>query len=90
MLGQLSVVLCAGILGALLLVIVSGLPDLNLTLLRAPADSLSPAKAPQFVHGLGAAMTIAIYDYFGYYNICYLGDEVRNPSKTIPRARDQL
>jgi len=85
-LGQLSLFLCAGILGALLLVIVSGLPDLDPKLLRVPADSLSLAKAPQFAYGLGAAMTIAIYDYFGYYNICYLGDEVRNPGKTIPRA----
>jgi amino acid transporter len=70
----------------LLLVIVSGLPDLDPRLLRVPADSLTLKNAPQFAHGLGAAMTIAIYNYFGYYNICYLGDEVRNPGKTIPRA----
>ena len=31
-------------------------------------------------------MLIAIYDYLGYYNICHLGDEVRNPGRTIPRA----
>jgi amino acid transporter len=37
-------------------------------------------------HGLGAAMLIAIYDYLGYYNICHLGDETRNPGQTIPRA----
>jgi amino acid transporter len=86
LLGQLSVLLCAGILGALLIVIVSGLPDLNPQLLRFPAGTLTWANAPKFSHGLGAAMTIAIYDYFGYYNICYLGDEVRNPGRTIPRA----
>jgi amino acid transporter len=62
------------------------LPDLHLDLLRSPAGSLSSEKAPQFAQGLGAAMTIAIYDFFGYYNICYLGDEVRNPGRTIPRA----
>jgi APA family basic amino acid/polyamine antiporter len=85
-LGQLSLLLCAGILGALLLVIVSGLPDLDPKLLRVPAGTFSSANASHFAHGLGAAMTIAIYDYFGYYNICYLGDEVRNPGRTIPRA----
>jgi amino acid transporter len=85
-LGQLSVLLCAGILGALLMVIVSGLPDVDPKLLRVPAGTLTWANAPQFSHGLGAAMTIAIYDYFGYYNICYLGGEVRDPGKTIPRA----
>jgi APA family basic amino acid/polyamine antiporter len=36
--------------------------------------------------GLGGAMTIAVYDYLGYYNICHLGEEVRDPGRTIPRA----
>jgi amino acid transporter len=31
-------------------------------------------------------MSIAVYDYLGYYNICHLGEEVRSPEKTIPRA----
>jgi amino acid transporter len=39
-----------------------------------------------FAAGLGAAMLIAIYDYLGYYNVCHLGDEVRDPGRTIPRA----
>ncbi|MEO8726659.1 MAG: APC family permease [Acidobacteriaceae bacterium] len=39
-----------------------------------------------FVLGLGSAMLIAIYDYMGYYDICYIGDEVRNPARTIPRS----
>jgi amino acid transporter len=55
-------------------------------LLEVPPETLAWKNAPHFASGLGAAMTIAIYDYFGYYNICYLGDEVRNPSKSIPRA----
>ena len=31
-------------------------------------------------------MLVATYDYWGYYNVCFLGDEVREPSRTIPRA----
>ena len=27
-----------------------------------------------------------MYDFLGYYQICYLGDEVSNPSRTIPRS----
>ena len=27
-----------------------------------------------------------MYDYWGYYNVCYLGAEVRDPGRTIPRA----
>ncbi|HYL98129.1 MAG TPA: APC family permease [Blastocatellia bacterium] len=40
----------------------------------------------QFFTGLGGALLVAIYDYWGYYNVCFLGGEVRNPSKNIPRA----
>ena len=39
-----------------------------------------------FFLGLGAATLIATYDYGGYYNVCLIGDEVSQPSKTIPRS----
>ncbi|NYF91052.1 APC family permease [Tunturiibacter empetritectus] len=39
-----------------------------------------------FFAGLGAGMLISAYDYWGYYGICFLGAEVRDPEKTIPRA----
>ena len=39
-----------------------------------------------FFLGLGAAARIGIYDYLGYYDICYIGDEVRNPGRVIPRS----
>jgi len=39
-----------------------------------------------FVFGLGAAAQIGIYDYLGYYDICYVGDEVKEPGKNIPRS----
>jgi amino acid transporter len=39
-----------------------------------------------FFFGLGAASRIGIFDYLGYYDICYIGDEVRNPGKVIPRS----
>jgi amino acid transporter len=39
-----------------------------------------------FFVGLGAGMLISAYDYWGYYNVCFLGAEVRDPERTIPRA----
>jgi amino acid transporter len=39
-----------------------------------------------FLMGLGAAARIGVYDYLGYYDICYIGDEVRNPGYVIPRS----
>ena len=39
-----------------------------------------------FFLGLGAAARIGIYDYLGYYDVCYIGDEVREPERVIPRS----
>jgi amino acid transporter len=36
--------------------------------------------------GLGAAARVGVYDYLGYYDICYIGDEVANPGRVIPRS----
>lgn len=39
-----------------------------------------------YLMGLGAASRIGVYDYLGYYNVCHLGDEVRDPGRVIPRS----
>ena len=36
--------------------------------------------------GLAQGTLLTTYCYWGYYNICFLGGEVRRPEKTIPRA----
>ncbi len=36
--------------------------------------------------GLGLALSIALYDYLGYYQVCYLGAEVEEGARTIPRS----
>ena len=42
--------------------------------------------SPGFWTGLGAAASIGVYDYLGYYDVCYIGEEVREPGKVIPRS----
>jgi amino acid transporter len=39
-----------------------------------------------FFAGLASAMLIATYDYWGYYNVTFLGGEAKDPGRTIPRA----
>ncbi|HXF96528.1 MAG TPA: APC family permease [Gemmatimonadales bacterium] len=39
-----------------------------------------------FLLGLGAAARVGVYDYLGYYDVCYIGDEVQNPGRVIPRS----
>jgi len=82
--GKLSILLWIGVLLTLVIVIGAGLPHLKLS-------AFNFWSAPRFDNklgfaGLGAALIYAVYDYLGYYNICYLGDEVQEPTKTIPRV----
>ena len=39
-----------------------------------------------FLAGLGSALFITLYDYAGYSAAALLGDEVKEPNRTIPRA----
>jgi amino acid transporter len=35
---------------------------------------------------LGDASRVGMYDYLGYYDVCFIGDEVKEPGKVIPRS----
>ena len=39
-----------------------------------------------FFAGLGSASVNTVYTYLGYYHICNLGAEIREPERNIPRA----
>ena len=82
--GWLGVALAAGTIVTVVTVIGAGLMNFKPSLLQPPPDAFHINLA--FLIGLGGAMRIAIYDFFGYYNICHLGDEVRDPARNIPRA----
>ena len=82
--GRFSVVLWIGVLGTIAIVIAAGASHLqwsSFAFWDAPRHDGKLGYA-----GLGAALIFAVYDYLGYYNIAYLGDEVHEPEKTIPRV----
>jgi amino acid transporter len=84
-LGRLTITLWIGVLGVLTWILIEGLVHgSEKTLLDF---SGSAAHWPSnFGSGLGQAMRLAMYSYLGYYSICYIGDEVRDPGRTIPRS----
>ena len=49
-----------------------------------PPDAFSFSLG--FLIGLGAASRVGVYDYLGYYDVCYIGDEVKDPGRVIPRS----
>ncbi len=82
---RLAWVLFAGVMAALTGVIVSGFAEAAATggwhMPIAPTAALVPAFSR-----LAQGTLLATYCYWGYYNITFLGSEVRKPERTIPRA----
>jgi APA family basic amino acid/polyamine antiporter len=83
--GKLSKWMWAVVMGTIAWIIVAGLTHFN-----AKQAFSFPAGAFHLSHsfflGMGSAMLIAAYDYWGYYNVAFIGGEIKNPGKTIPRA----
>ena len=83
--GKLTVSLWVGTILTTLAVIFTGIFHFS----SAVAFDFPPG-AFNFSHGfflgLGAATRVGIFDYLGYYDICYIGDEVKEPGRTIPRS----
>src|SRR5271165_958346 len=82
---RLTKVLWLGVMGTIGWIIFAGLTHFNAhRAFDLPPGAFSFSR--DFFHGLGGAMLIAAYDIGGYYNVCFLGDEVKEPEKNIPRA----
>jgi amino acid transporter len=84
-LGKLSVVFLIGVFAILGWVLVEG--ALRFDPATAFDATIEEGERPaNWGLALGAGMALAIFSYFGYYNVCYLGAEVRDPARTIPRS----
>jgi basic amino acid/polyamine antiporter, APA family len=83
--GRLSNFLWGGVVLTVLWVIFAGVTHFNRALaFDFPPNAFTLGKP--FFLGLGAAMLVATYDYWGYYNSAFLGGEVQNPGRNIPRS----
>jgi basic amino acid/polyamine antiporter, APA family len=83
--GRLSKILWFSVMGTMAWIIFAGLTHFNAA--RAfdfPSGAFTLNH--NFFIGLGGALMIASYDYWGYYNVAFLGDEIEDPAKNIPRA----
>jgi amino acid transporter len=82
-LGRLTVTFWLGVLAVIAWILVEGAAHFDAARAFAPPE---PGTPIDLFHGLGGAMLLAMYSYLGYYNVCYVGDEVRDPGRTIPRS----
>lgn len=83
--GKISLFLWIGVIGTIIWLIWGGVTHFDASLaFDYPPGAWDLSWA--FFAGLGAATVKTIYTYLGYYNVCHLGGEVREPEKIIPRS----
>ena len=74
-----------GVMVAIVWIIFAGLTNFDPAIaFDFPPDAFT--LRPEFFLGLGSALLIAVYDYWGYYNVNFFAGEVKDPETTIPRS----
>ncbi len=83
--GKISVFLWSGVIITMFWIIGGGIAHGNFL---QPIKDINSGIAVDyaFVTAIGFASVKSVYSYLGYYNICHLGSELKNPSKNIPRS----
>src|SRR5215472_11815548 len=83
--GHISKLLWVGVVGTMLWMIWGGATHFSSRLaFDFPPGAWSWSWL--FFAGLGSATVNTVYSYLGYYHICNLGAEIREPERNIPRA----
>ena len=83
--GRLTVAMLVMVLITVGWVIAAGL--FNFSMAQAfdfPARALQPGR--DLFAKVGAAAILAMYSYGGYNQVCYIGEEIKDPARTMPRA----
>ena len=80
---RLMLILWIGMLITAACVIYAGLAHLDTRLLLDFPPGAWRIGLP-FMLGLGNGTMLVMFNFLGYYQICYLGDEVKRPEKVVP------
>ena len=83
--GKISVFLWAGVLITILWIIISGFSHQKIEYHFMPTANDSFFSFA-FMMLIGKASVKTIYSYLGYYNVCHLGGEIKDPQRNIPRS----
>ena len=83
--GKISMFLWSGVIVTMCWIIGGGIAHGNFL---APIKNINTGINVDyaFITAIGFASVKSVYSYLGYYNVCHLGSEIKNPSKNIPRS----
>lgn len=83
--GKISIFFGTITVGTIIWLIIAGIPHVHLAqAFNFKFDGFSINMV--FFALLGQASLKSVYSYLGYYNVCHLGAEIKNPEKNIPRS----
>lgn len=83
--GKLGILLWAGVIATIGWIIFGGLTHGNfITPFNEMAGSFSWQNIASFAFGQACVKTV--YSYLGYYNVCHLGGEIKDPGRSIPKS----
>jgi amino acid transporter len=83
--GKVSMIFTAALMGTMIWIIGAGAIHFQARLaFDFPPDAFRLSSG--FFLGLGSATLITMYDYSGYFNVCLIGAEVKDPDRNIPRC----
>ena len=83
--GKIAVLLWTGVILTIGWIIIGGIANGNfLQPLKDINTDFSWGQLASFLFGQACIKTV--YSYLGYYNVCHLGGEIKNPGKNIPRS----
>jgi fructoselysine transporter len=83
--GKISVALGTVVILTILWIIISGFTHQQQPVKLLPSGDES-FFSYAFFAAIGYGSLKTVYAYLGYYNVCHLGGEIRNPGKNIPRS----
>lgn len=83
--GKISVVMGSIVVLTIIWIIISGLTNQQQSIKLMPTGNESFFTLA-FWAAIGQASVKTVYAYLGYYNVCHLGGEIKNPGKNIPRS----
>jgi fructoselysine transporter len=83
--GKISVVMGTIVILTITWIIICGLLNKQQTIKLIPSGNESFFSLA-FWAAIGHASVKTVYSYLGYYNVCHLGGEIKNPGKNIPRS----
>ncbi|MET9894467.1 APC family permease [Streptomyces sp. NPDC006465] len=83
---RITAVMWAVMITSVLLVIVAAATDFSADLAFTYPSGAFELSGSHFWVGFAAGLTIGIYDYLGYNTTAYMGAEIKDPGRTLPRS----